>query len=98
MMEIFFGLMVMLFLARFLLNSRIYNRENGTNMSLLFLPGWPSKEKIRKRNHYQLSTWFRFWWNTRKLKPENTRLASISNVMSVTFLVLLIGTVIHSIQ
>jgi hypothetical protein len=66
-------------------------------MSLLVLPGWPSKERIRKRKHYVLSIWFRFWWDTGKLQPENVSLASISNVISVTFLLLLLSTMIHSL-
>ena len=43
---------------------------------------------------HSLSCTFTFWWNTAKLKDENKPAAVISNVLSMTALVLFFGSLI----
>lgn len=78
------------FFGRILINSRIYNVENGTNYSpiVFFFPGYVSKNFT----HNLLCT-FTLWFF--KYKPENKKRVFISNILSLiafgTFIGLLIG-------
>ena len=84
---VFFGT----FFGRVFVNSRIYNRENGTDMSPVYAHAGPF---VTKNFGHSLACTFTFWWPVRELKPENHRFARLANVMSVTALVLFFGALI----
>lgn len=84
-MIIFFGTLF----GRVFINSRIYNIENGTNLSpvYFYFPGFVSKN----REHSLICT-FTFWFSN--YKPENRRLVIISNTMSIIALTIFFGLLI----
>ncbi len=77
------------FFSRIYINSRIYNVENGTNLSpIYFYLGPLSTNNFR---HSLLCT-FSFWFSN--YKPENRRLVLITNTLSVIALGLFFGAII----
>ncbi len=79
------------FFSRVFINSGIYNRQNGTSMSPVYAFAGPF---ATNNFWHSLACTFTFWWRTDKLKDENRRAAIISNVLSVTVLVLFFGSLI----
>lgn len=78
------------------INSKIYNREYGTNLSPLYF-GLPFTKKYSEYALHSLMCVFTIWFIN--YKPENKRLVIISNILSllalVTFFGLLIGLAIN---
>ena len=82
---IFFGT----FFGRILINSRIYNIENGTNFSPIYFQFGPL---VTKNVGHSLLCTFTFWFSN--YKPENRQLIIISNIMSVIALTIFFGLII----
>jgi len=84
------------FFSRPFINSRIYNIENGTNLSLLYF-GLPFTKKYWKHASHSFLCLYTLWFFN--YKPENRRLVIISNTFSAialgTFFGLLIGLAIN---
>jgi len=77
------------FFLRVFVNSRIYNRENNADMSPVYAHIGPF---VTSNFGHSLASTFTFWWKTKALKLENQRAAVISNILSVTALVLFFGS------
>lgn len=79
------------FFTRPFINSIIYNRENGKNLSLLYL-GLPFTKKYREYASHSLMCVFTFWFFN--YKPENRRLVLISNTLSAITLSIFFAIII----
>ncbi len=79
------------FFTRPFINSTIYNRENGTNLSLLYF-GLPFTKKYWEYASHSLMCVFTLWFFN--YKPENRRLVLISNTLSVIALTIFFGIII----
>lgn len=79
------------FFSRIFINSRIYNEERGTDASPMYAFIGPL---VTNNFGHSIACAFKFWWNTGRLKEENKQAAVISNVLSITALVLFFGTLI----
>lgn len=77
------------FFGRILINSKIYNLENGTEFSPIYFHFGPLFSK--NFGHSLLCT-FTFWFSD--YKPENRRFVIISNTMSVIALTIFFGIII----
>ena len=86
-MIIFFGA----FFTRPFINSTIYNRENGTNLSPLYF-GLPFTKKYWEYASHSLMCVFTLWFFN--YKPENRRLVLISNALSAIALAIFFGILI----
>jgi hypothetical protein len=86
-MIIFFGT----FFTRPFINSRIYNRENGTDLSPLYF-GLPFTKKYWEYASHSLMCVFTLWFFN--YKPENRRLILISNTLSAIALTIFFGMII----
>jgi hypothetical protein len=75
--------------SRVFMNSKIYNRENETDLSPIYFFIGPFVSKNRR--HSMLCT-FTFWFS--KYKPENKKLVYLSNTFSMITLVLFFGAII----
>lgn len=75
--------------SRVFINSKIYNRENGTELSPIYFFIGPFVSK--NVGHSMLCT-FTFWFS--KYKPENKKLVYISNTFSMIALTLFFGAII----
>lgn len=79
------------FFTRPFINSTIYNRENGTNLSPLYF-GLPFTKKYWKYASHSLMCVFTLWFVN--YKPENRRLVLISNALSAIALTIFFGILI----
>jgi hypothetical protein len=86
-MVIFFGI----FFTRPFINSTIYNRENGTNLSPLYF-GLPFTKKYWEYASHSLMCVFTLWFFN--YKPENRRLVLVSNTLSAMALTILFSIII----
>ena len=84
---IFFGT----FFTRPFINSTIYNRENGTNLSPHYF-GLPFTKKYWEYASHSLMCVFTLWFFN--YKPENRRLVLISNTLSAIALTIFFGIII----
>jgi len=75
--------------SRVFINSRIYNRENGTKLSPIYFYIGPF---VSKNYEHSIMCTFTFWFF--KYKPENKRLVYISNTFSLITLILFFGAII----
>jgi hypothetical protein len=79
------------FFTRPFINSTIYNRENGTNLSPLYF-GLPFTKKYWEYASHSLMCVFTVWFFN--YKPENRRLALVSNTLSAISLTIFFGIII----
>lgn len=75
--------------SRVFINSRIYNRENGTELSPIYFSIGPF---VSKNFGHSMMCTFTFWFSN--YKPENKRLVYISNTFSLITLILFFGAII----
>ncbi len=75
--------------SRVFINSRIYNRENRTELSPIYFFIGPF---VSKNFGHSMMCTFTFWFS--KYKPENKRLVYISNTISLITLILFFGAII----
>lgn len=79
----------LLFFSRVLINSRIYNIENGTD----FLPVYIHFGPLMTKNfRHSLFCTFTFWFFN--YKPENKKLILLSNLLSVTALLIFFSLIL----
>lgn len=79
------------FFTRPFINSTIYNRENGTNLSPLYF-GLPFTKTYWDYASHSLMCVFTLWFFN--YKPENRRLVLISNTLSAIGLIIFFGIII----
>jgi hypothetical protein len=79
------------FFARPFINSSIYNRENGTDLSLFYF-GLPFTKRFWEYAGHGMLCMFTFWFFN--FKPENRRLVRISNALSGISLGIFFGIII----
>jgi hypothetical protein len=77
------------FFSRVFINSKIYNLENGTNLSPIFFHFGPL---VTSNFGHSLLCIFSFWFSN--YKPENRRLVLITNTLSIISLGLFFGAII----
>ena len=79
------------FFTRPFINSTIYNRENGTDLSPLYF-GLPFTKKYWEYASHSLMCVFTLWFFN--YKPENRRLVLISNTLSAIALTIFFGMIV----
>jgi hypothetical protein len=79
------------FFTRPFINSTIYNRENGTNLSPLYF-GLPFTKRYWAHASHSLMCVFTLWFFN--YKPENRRLVILSNTLSAIALTIFFGIII----
>ena len=77
------------FFTRIFINSRIYNIENGTDLSPIYFHFGPL---VTSNFGHSLLCTFSFWFS--KYKPENRRLVLITNTLSIIASGLFFGAII----
>lgn len=77
------------FFGRVFMNSKIYNKENGTDLSPFY---FNVGSMVTNNFVHSLLCTFTFWFS--KYKSENRRLVIISNTMSVIALTIFFGIII----
>lgn len=86
---VYFVLVFFFLFSRVFINSKIYNRENGTSFSPIYFHFGPL---VSRNFEHSLLCTFTFWFLN--YKPENRRLVIISNTFSVVALGLFFGSII----
>jgi hypothetical protein len=84
-------LLMVVFLIKLFINSTIYNRENGTNLSLFYVGTPFTKEYLDFALHFLICSFTVWIFN---YKPENRRLVTISNTLSAIMLTIFFGIII----
>ena len=79
------------FFTRPFINSTIYNRENGTDLSPLYF-GLPFTKKYWEYASHSLLCVFTLWFFN--FKPENRRLVILSNTLSAIAMTIFFGIII----
>jgi len=79
------------FFTRPFINSIIYNRENGTDLSPLYF-GLPFTKKYWEYASHSLLCVFTLWFFN--FKPENRRLVILSNTLSAIAMTIFFGIII----
>ncbi len=79
------------FFSRYFINSKIYNRENGTHNPAIYF-GFPFTKRYWEVFSHSIMCMFTFWFFN--YKPENRRLVLISNTLSIISLGVFFGVLI----